>query len=252
MVGGMTGEDQVKRTIQACRRAGLPVIDGEECTCSLDGQLVVLAHEDGLQVVWPYHPHCRIHRPRDREVSAPGDKDAARPSEVAGRGGGEAQAKRGRSTRLVSEVVRGLAAQLELRFHEDAELARRLRDAQERPQSANDRWRGLHPDGLAAIYGEHPAAVEAARAENRSEVLGAPDVLAALQEVHWRIHGAFLAYQAAGGRPAARCGHGRDDPPARRCARAGWLDRGAGTSGKRSRARNDKPVTRRNQRWERR
>jgi hypothetical protein len=36
----MTGEDQLKRTIQACRRAGLPVIDEQDCTCSLRGRLV--------------------------------------------------------------------------------------------------------------------------------------------------------------------------------------------------------------------
>ena len=56
---------------------------------------------------------------------------------------------------------------------------------------------GLHPDGLAAVYGEHPAAVNIAFAENRSEVLGAPDPLAAVQQVHWSIRKAFIDYQAA-------------------------------------------------------
>ena len=38
---------------------------------------------------------------------------------------------------------------------------------------------GLHPDGMAAIYGEHPAAAIVAFAEHRSEVVGAPDPLQA-------------------------------------------------------------------------
>jgi hypothetical protein len=67
-------------------------------------------------------------------------------------------------------------------------LARRLNDAHERLQRANDRlWWRLHPDDMAAIYGEHPAAVDAAFAENRSEVLGAPDPLQEVRRVHWRI-----------------------------------------------------------------
>ena len=41
---------------------------------------------------------------------------------------------------------------------------------------------GLHPDGLADIYGEDPAAVQVAFAENRSEVLAAPDPLRAVQQ----------------------------------------------------------------------
>ena len=200
MVGGMTSnnQDRLKRTIQACRRAGLPVIDGEDCTCRLRGRLVVLASAGGLQVVWPFYAHCPIHGPRERDAPVLGVGDSPGPVAVGAGGGGVGQVDGGRSTSRVSDVVRGLAEQLERRFGEDAELARRLRDAQERLRSANDRlWRGVHPDGLAAIYGEHRAAVQVARAENRSEVLGAPDPLAAIQQAHWRIHGAFVAYQAA-------------------------------------------------------
>jgi hypothetical protein len=99
---------------------------------------------------------------------------------------------------VISEVVRDLAAQLEHRFGQDAELAKRLADAQERLARANDRlWWGLHPDGLAGVYAEDPAAIDIALAENRSEVLGASDPLAAVQEVHWRIHRAFIDYQTA-------------------------------------------------------
>ena len=47
------------------------------------------------------------------------------------------------------------------------------------------------------MYGEHPAAVEIAFAENRSEVLGAPDPLAAIQQVHWTVRKAFVDYQSA-------------------------------------------------------
>lgn len=46
------------------------------------------------------------------------------------------------------------------------------------------------------MYGEHPAAVEIAFAENRSEVLGAPDPLAAIQQVHWTVRQAFVDYQS--------------------------------------------------------
>jgi hypothetical protein len=56
---------------------------------------------------------------------------------------------------------------------------------------------GPSPHGLADIYGEDPAAVQVAFAENRSEVLAAPDPLRAAQHVHWNIHRAFIDYQTA-------------------------------------------------------
>jgi hypothetical protein len=88
-------------------------------------------------------------------------------------------------TGTITEEARGLAAQLERRFGRDAALATRLADAQARLLRANERlWWGLHPDGLAAVYGEQPAAVDVASAENRSEVLGAPEPLAAIQQAH--------------------------------------------------------------------
>ena len=100
-------------------------------------------------------------------------------------------------SRAIPEATRELAAQLDALFDPDAVLARQLNAAQQRLQRANDRlWWGLHPDGLAAVYGEDPAAVDVAFAEHRSEVLGAPDPLAAVQQVHWQIHSAFLAYQS--------------------------------------------------------
>ena len=99
---------------------------------------------------------------------------------------------------MISEAAREFAAQLARQFGRDAELAKRLADAQRRLERANHRlWWGLHPDGLTAVYGEHPTVVEAALAQNRSEVLGAPDPVAALQQVHHSTRTAFTDYQTA-------------------------------------------------------
>jgi len=90
----------------------------------------------------------------------------------------------------VPAAVRGLAE----RFTHDAGLCERLSDTRRRLQEANDRLcSGLHPDGLAAVYREHPAVA----AESRSEALEAEDALAAEQQVHWQIHRAHLDYQDA-------------------------------------------------------
>ena len=69
----MTGgeHNQVRRAIQACRSAGLPVVNPEDCTCSLSGRLVVLDGPDGLRLVWPYDQRCPIHGLRDRDGSQP-------------------------------------------------------------------------------------------------------------------------------------------------------------------------------------
>jgi len=101
-------------------------------------------------------------------------------------------------SRAVPEQARRLAAELDLRFARDVELATELNDAQRRLQRANDRLcSGLHPDGIAVIYGEHPAAVEVVTARNRSQVLDSPDPLRAVQRVHWTIHKASISYQDA-------------------------------------------------------
>jgi hypothetical protein len=71
LVAGMTGADRGKRAIKACREAGLPVIDPEDCTCGLSGRLVVLAGPDGLRIVWPYQQRCPIHDARDRQRPQP-------------------------------------------------------------------------------------------------------------------------------------------------------------------------------------
>ena len=50
---------------------------------------------------------------------------------------------------------------------------------------------------MAALYGEHPAAVEVAFAEHRSEALCEPDPLQAIQRAYWQIHRAHCDYQDA-------------------------------------------------------
>ncbi len=100
------------------------------------------------------------------------------------------------------QAARTIAIELARYFERDTELAKRLNDAQDRLRDANDRlWSGLHPDGLAAVYGDHPefetVQLEAA-VDSRSEVLDSSDPLGQLQEVHWAIHRAFVDYQAVG------------------------------------------------------
>jgi hypothetical protein len=99
-------------------------------------------------------------------------------------------------SRSVPGRARTLAAELALRFAQEAQLATRLNEAHQRLRHANERlWWGIHPDGMAAVYGEHPAAVEAASRENHSQALGARDPLQALQQAHWQIQRAHCDYQ---------------------------------------------------------
>ena len=185
----MTGVDDAKRAIRACQHAGLPIVNPGDCTCALRGRLVVEARPRGLRVVWPYEERCPIHGLADCAPSQPATEVRADRLEAA-------DANRAME-RSVPESARRLAAQLDGQFGQDAALAEKLNAVQWRLRRANDRlWWGLHPDGLAAVYGEDPAAVDLAFAEHRSEVLGAPDPLAAIQQVHWQIHRAFIAYQA--------------------------------------------------------
>jgi hypothetical protein len=94
--------------------------------------------------------------------------------------------------------ARRLAAQLELKLTADAALATALNDAHGRLRRANDRlWQGLHPDGVALLYGDCLPAVDASIAQNRSEILTAAEPLCEIQNVHWTINRAFGDYQAA-------------------------------------------------------
>ena len=100
-------------------------------------------------------------------------------------------------SRTVPNGARELAVHLELLCGHDGELARQLNDTQQRLQRAYDRlWSALHPDAVAAVYGEHLAAVEATLANRRSEILDPPDPLREAHRAHWSIHAAFGAYQA--------------------------------------------------------
>ncbi len=102
-------------------------------------------------------------------------------------------------TEQVPEAARQLAGRLAEAFERDRGLAEQLADAQHRLQAANDRlWSGLHPEGLAAVYGDHPqfeAVQLEATLDNRSEVLESSDPLGELQKAHWAIHRAFSDYQ---------------------------------------------------------
>lgn len=111
---------------------------------------------------------------------------------------------RGEVPARARELAGGLAAL----FRADSEIVARLNDAQHRLRAANDElWSGLHPDALGLLYddaarvaiGESPIArrmttpVSAGAGRRDIETVA----LAALQRVHWAIHGAFVDYQSA-------------------------------------------------------
>ena len=101
--------------------------------------------------------------------------------------------------RSVSDRARQLASELQRLFAHDTDLAHKLNDAHRRLLDANNRlWSGMHPDGLRALDGDHPAP-EAAQLEatlrSRSQVLDSPDVLDAVQAVHNQIHLAQCDYE---------------------------------------------------------
>jgi hypothetical protein len=75
----MTGAAPSMRAIEACRRAGLPVIGPLECTCGLRGRLVVRARSSGgLEILWPYLERCPIHGLRDLEQPSTANVDHQR------------------------------------------------------------------------------------------------------------------------------------------------------------------------------
>jgi len=198
-----------RHAIKACREAGVPVVDTHDCSCDLNGQLVVVVQPDGLRVGWPYDEPCAVHGPQDTSTPSPATAGCtgrarslttdvhAHPSE-----------RPDTMTHAVPERARRLAEQLDKLFGQDAALATRLNAAYRRLHAANDRlWWGFHPDGLASVYCEDPAAVDVAFAEHRSEVLGAADPLAAIQQVHWSIRSAAHDYQAAAEERRQLAGH---------------------------------------------
>ncbi len=70
----MSDTNQLGRTIDACRRAGLPVVEENQCACGLRGRLVVIATPDGLRVLWPYDGQCPVHGPKDCEGPWPAER----------------------------------------------------------------------------------------------------------------------------------------------------------------------------------
>jgi hypothetical protein len=99
-------------------------------------------------------------------------------------------------SRSIPDPARTLAAELALRFGPDAQVATRLNDTHRRLRGANERLSSaVHTDGIAAVCGEHPAAVEAALRDNRSQALSARNPLQALQQPHWQIHRAHCPYE---------------------------------------------------------
>jgi hypothetical protein len=112
--------------------------------------------------------------------------------------------------RVVPPRARALAAELASLFEEDSRLVAQLNETHHRLENANSRlWSGLHPDALALLYENTD---RLAISEGSSVIAGIvidaigaggdeqeveTAVLPALQEAHWRIHRAFVEYQAA-------------------------------------------------------
>ena len=103
--------------------------------------------------------------------------------------------------RDVPAHARQLAARLSALFERDVEIVERLNDAHHRLADANERlWSGLAPDAFGLIYDDAATAaigtsqIAALIHDNRPDS-GA--ILAALQNVHWRVHRAFIDYQNA-------------------------------------------------------
>jgi hypothetical protein len=166
---------------------------------------------------------------------------------------GDAKGRRAMTSRG-PDASHELAAQLECQFGKDAELTKRLADAQQRLTEANDQlWCGIHPDGLALLYGEHAAAAEFAVAEHQSEVLDAPDPLAAIQQAHWAIRGALIDYRTAAEERRQLAAHTGE--LIRQFLDAlialGWTEEQARNANVHELARQAPAIPRRNQRWER-
>lgn len=107
----------------------------------------------------------------------------------------------GPDNRGVPAHARQLAARLSALFERDVEIVERLNDAQHRLQEANERlWSGLAPDAFGLVYdGAATAAIGTSQvaALMRDDQPDSSAMLAALQNVHWRVHRAFIDYQDA-------------------------------------------------------
>jgi hypothetical protein len=63
----MTTDRAPGRAIEACRRAGVAIVEPAHCICSLHGRLIVLASAHRLEVIWPYDRPCPIHDDQQHE-----------------------------------------------------------------------------------------------------------------------------------------------------------------------------------------
>ena len=112
-----------------------------------------------------------------------------------------AQAPVGTDHRAVPAQARQLAARLSALFDRDVEIVKRLNDAHQRLQQANERLSsGLAPDACGftldddntAAIGQSPIAALI----RDGEPTATSQVIEALKQAHWQIHRAFCQYQS--------------------------------------------------------
>jgi hypothetical protein len=98
--------------------------------------------------------------------------------------------------------ARQLAAQLSALFQRDVEIVERLNDAHHRLAQANEQlYTGLAPDAFGLAHHDTGAAAIgtspiAALIRDGGPTANSP-MLETLQRIHWQIHRALCAYQAA-------------------------------------------------------
>jgi hypothetical protein len=104
-----------------------------------------------------------------------------------------------RKRERVPDRARELAARLSALFERDVEIVGRLNDAQCRLRRANELlWSGLSPDAFGLVYdGAAPAGESQIAALGVGRPGSQTQLLEALQQIHWTIHGAFHAYRHA-------------------------------------------------------
>jgi hypothetical protein len=96
------------------------------------------------------------------------------------------------SGRVVPAHARRLAGRLSALLTQDVAIVERLNDAQRRLMNANERlWSGLAPDAFGLLYDSADAATigtSEVAALTRDDRPDSNAMLAALQNVHWRVH----------------------------------------------------------------
>ena len=106
-----------------------------------------------------------------------------------------------RSGRVVPAGARELAGKLSALLTQDVAIVERLNNAQRRLMRANERlWSGLAPDTFGLVYDSADAATigtSELAALMRDDGPDSGAMLAALRNVHWRVHRAFIDYQDA-------------------------------------------------------